>query len=121
MAYDKNNSTIWSPDVSGGVEYIGYKFPSPVSIKKLSISTKMYYPLTVTTKMTLIGSNDNFVSDIHEICSRDVTWNANSDTDYEYNILNRNSYSYYKVMFDKMFQNTKYTLWVSEINMYGND
>ena len=98
--FDGDNSTPWSADsayLSGGA-YVGYKFDTAKVINRLGY-IKRYESSASNQVWKVQGSNDNFVSDTHDL-SNEFTVITASDQDKSWHYVNFNnvdSYLSYRV------------------------
>lgn len=98
--FDGDNSTPWSADsayLSGGA-YVGYKFDTSKVINCLGY-VKRYESSASNQVWKVQGSNDNFVSDIHDLSNEfTVITASDQDKSWHYVIFNNvDSYLYYRV------------------------
>ena len=91
--FDGNNSTEVTGNGTAGSAYVGYDFGAPCKIYKVSILLGNYYARYTDFKIQ--GSNDGFVSDIHDLSSAQT---ISQNTFYTFDLASTGPYRYYRVI-----------------------
>lgn len=93
QVFDGDDSTVVAGDGTVGRAYVGYDFGAPCKIQKASILLGNYYGRY--TDFMIQGSNDKFVSDIHDLSSEHT---ISQSTLYTFDLDFTGLYRYYRVI-----------------------
>lgn len=97
-AFDGDNSTAWQSSETSCVNtWIGYNFVSLTIVKGVSFIADATYGYDRMSTFKVQGSNDGFVSDIHDITSALTVPSGNANKLLTYKFDNDTAYSYVRI------------------------
>ena len=116
-AFDSNNSTTyWNAQNNQSYpEYLGYTFTTPVKVSKVRIYIDSTTMRIYTYKIQ--GSNDGFVSDVHNLTDV-ITWSNSNPKESVCKFANDSEYTSYRVLMLTGIA-TAAALLVTELQFYG--
>ena len=121
-AFDNVDSSGWAAvDTASGSHlnnaYIGYDFDEPILVNRIQfdnfkVSASQY---TFTASLRIEGSNDGFVSDVHDLSGTITT----SSRENIFNLSNDTKYRYYRVFITDFTSNSQAKPYLNTLQFYG--
>ena len=124
-AFDGSDSTNWISQKAVETAYLTYDFGQPINVSKIYM--KCTYGTGSAAARTgvfkLLGSNDNFQNDSHEIdVGSNISFSVPHNTDFNESVDNTNGYRYfrlYTITHNYYMNNTDYFTDVTHLQLYG--
>lgn len=124
-AFDGSDSTNWISQKAVATAYLTYDFGQSINVSKIHM--KCTYnagnPNNRTGVFKLLGSNDNFQNDSHEIdVGSNINFSVPHNTDFNESVDNTNDYRYfrlYTITHNYYMNNADYFTDVTHLQLYG--